>query len=220
MPVSFTEPRLPLLVVVEGENDICFLKGMSRMLHRAFPELPDLSQLANDRRITFLPTCGSNLKEWVSRLASLQKREFYVFDREMEPETTGRRQLVEFINTRPGCLATLTTKRTVENYLHPMAIQEACGIELFFDDDTNVAELLALKLMAGRGETSWRELPYKRQRRLHDKAKKILNVKAVQRMTPALLVEQDPEGEVFGWLRRIQQMVEKEDVASGRLFMR
>ena len=47
---QFTEPGLPLLVVVEGENDICFLKGMSGMLHRADPDLPDLSQLA--RRAT------------------------------------------------------------------------------------------------------------------------------------------------------------------------
>ena len=145
--------ELPLLVVVEGENDICFLKGMSRMLHRADPELPDLSQLANDRRITFLPTGGSNLSEWVSRLTCLHKREFYLFDREQEPETSARRQVIEFINTRPGCFATLTTKRTVENYLHPLAIREACGIDLVFDDDTDVAGLLALKLMARK----WRD---------------------------------------------------------------
>ncbi len=198
--------ELPLLVVVEGENDICFLKGISRMLHNADPDLPDLSHLANDRRITFLPTGGSNLNEWVARLVCLHKREVYLFDRELEPETTARRQVIEFINTRPGCYAALTTKRTVENYLHPLAIREACGIDLAFDDDTDVAGLLALKLMARRGETSWRQLPYKRQRRLHERAKKILNMKAVQQMTPTVLAQQDPDGEVVGWLRMIRQM--------------
>ena len=118
-------------------------------------------------------------------------------------------EVVDFINGRSGCFATLTTKRTVENYLHPLAIREACGIDLTFDDDTDVAGLLALKLMARRGETSWRQLPYKRQRRLHERAKKILNVNAVQRMTPALLAQQDPDGEVAGWLRMIRQMVEE-----------
>ena len=201
--------ELPLLVVVEGENDICFLKGMSRMLHRADPELPDLTQLANDRQITFLPTGGSNLNEWVSRLTCLQKREFYLFDREQEPETSARWQVIEFINTRPGCFATLTTKRTVENYLHPLAIQGAGGIDLEFNDDTDVAGSLALKLMARSGETSWRQLPYKRQRRLHERAKKILNVSAVQRMTPRFLAQKDPDGEVAGWLRMIRQMVEE-----------
>ena len=136
-------------------------------------------------------------------------REFYLFDREQEPETSARRQVIEFINARPGCFAALTTKRTVENYLHPLAIREACGIDLIFDDDTDVAGLLALKLMARRGETSWRQLPYKRQRRLHERAKKILNMKAVQQMTPALLAQQDPHGEVAGWLRMIRQMVEE-----------
>jgi hypothetical protein len=155
----------------------------------------------------FLPTGGSNLNVWVHRLASLHKREFYLFDREQEPETTERRQVIGFINTKPGCAATLTTKRTVENYLHPAAIQEACGIDLAFDDDTDVAGLLALKLMAQRGESSWRDLPYKRQRRLHEKAKKVLNMKAVQRMTPALLAERDSQDEVVGWLRTIREMI-------------
>ena len=155
------------------------------------------------------PRAAATSTEWVSRLTCLHKREFYLFDREQEPETSARRQVIEFINTRPGCFATLTTKRTVENYLHPLAIREACGIDLVFDDDTDVAGLLALKLMARSGETSWRQLPYKRQRRLHERAKKILNVNAVQRMTPALLAQQDPDGEVAGWLHMIRQMIEE-----------
>lgn len=71
--MNYAEPSLPLLVIVEGENDIQFLKGMSRILHRADPELPDLSRLERDRQLVFLPTGGSNLNVWVSRLASLHK---------------------------------------------------------------------------------------------------------------------------------------------------
>ncbi len=179
---QLAELGLPLLFVIEGENDICFLKAISKVLHRTDPDLPDLS---HERRIVFIPTGGSNLLEWVSRLATLHKREFHLFDREQEPETTNRRQVVDFINTRPSCFAALTSKRTVENYLHPLAIREVCGIDLRFDDDTDMAGLLALKLMERAGQTSWCDLPYKRQRRLHEKAKKILNMKAVQRMTPA-----------------------------------
>ena len=88
-------PDLPLLIVIEGENDIYFLKAMSAMLHRHDPTLPDL---AHEHRAIFLPTAGSNLKEWVKRIAGLGKKAFYLFDREQEPETSERRQIVETVN--------------------------------------------------------------------------------------------------------------------------
>jgi hypothetical protein len=49
------EPGLPLLIVVEGENDVRFLTAISGMLHRENAELPDLSQLTAERRAIFLP---------------------------------------------------------------------------------------------------------------------------------------------------------------------
>lgn len=136
----------------------------------------------------------------------MHKRTFYLLDREQEPETSVRRQIVEAVNTRPGCRAVMTSKRALENYLHPLAIQEVCGIELCFDDDTDVAGVLALQMMMRGGDTAWHKLPYKRQKRLHDKAKKALNIKAVQCMTPTLLAQQDRSGEVVGWLQAIGQM--------------
>ena len=96
--------ELPLLVVVEGENDICFLKGMSRMLHRADPYLPNLCELEAMRRIVFMPSCGNNLDTWANRLATLGMREFYLFDREQEPETSQRQRVADSINGRPVAL--------------------------------------------------------------------------------------------------------------------
>jgi putative ATP-dependent endonuclease of OLD family len=200
-------PGLPLLIIVEGENDVRFLTAISAMLHREITELPDLAQLTTERRAIFLPTAGNNLNEWVTRIATLNKRAFYLFDREQEPETSVK-QIVETVNNRAGCHAVLTSKRAVENYLHPVAVLEACNIDLTFDDDTDVASLLALKMMERSGETSWHQLSGKRQRRLHEKAKKMLNVKVAQRMTRALLAERDVRGEVVGWLRTIRQMIE------------
>ena len=205
---STLEPGLPLLIVVEGENDVRFLKAISAILRTDNPDLPDLARLVSERRAIFMPTGGNNLNEWVSRIATLNKRAFFLFDREKEPETSERRKIVESVNQRSSCFAIMTKKRAVENYLHPLAILEACGIELAFDDDADVASLLALKMMERSGEGSWCDLPSKRQRRLHDKAKKVLNGKAVQRMTSSLLALRDPEGEVIGWLKRIGQMIE------------
>ena len=163
MPSNSLEPGLPLLIVVEGENDIRFLKAISAILHREDADLPDLAQLTAERRANFLPTCGNNLNEWVSRVVSLRKRAFYLFDREQEPETSERQLIVEGINQRQVFRACLTSKRTVENYLHPLAILDVCGIELAFDDDADVASLLALRMMARSGESSWHNLPYTAQ---------------------------------------------------------
>jgi hypothetical protein len=205
------EPGLPLLIVVEGENDICFLKAMSAMLHRVDADLPDLTQLTAERRAVFLTTSGNNLTDWIARIASLHKRVFYLFDREQEPETTARKQALKAIADDTDCAFAMTSKRSVENYLHPLAILEACGIDFCFGDDTDVASLLALRMYTrNHGASCWDELPYKRQRRLHDKAKKILNVKAAQRMTPALLAQQDPSGEVESWLKTIDHLVNEE----------
>jgi hypothetical protein len=205
MPDFHHGPGLPLLVVVEGENDISFLKSISTKLRHENPQLPNLT---NDRRILFLPTGGGNLKDWVTRIGSLHMLAFFLFDREREPETNQRMQALQTAKLHPGCVATMTSKRAIENYLHPAAIQEACGIDLAYDHETNVSEALALQLLAQGGGTSWRALPCKRQRRLHEKAKKILNHKAVQFMTAELLAQQDPAGEMIGWLQTIRQIVE------------
>lgn len=197
---------LPLLIIVEGENDVCFLQALSAILHRHDPELPDLCHLVAQRHAVFLPTGGSNLNEWMLRVECLNLRAFHLFDREQEPETAERRKVIDAINRRPGQHATLTRKRAIENYLHPVAVLEATIVELRFDDDDDVAGLLAHQMMLRSGESCWSRLPCKRQKRLHDKAKKALNVKAAQRMTPSLLAERDPDGEFIGWLQTIRKM--------------
>jgi hypothetical protein len=116
---------------------------------------------------------------------------------------------MEAINCLTGCFASMTNKRALENYLHPLAIQEACGLELCFDDDTDLAGLLARELMMHSGASSWDQLPSIHQKRLHEKAKRILNRKAIQSMTPARLAQQDHHGEVVGWLRTIRRMTEE-----------
>jgi hypothetical protein len=99
------------------------------------------------------------------------------------------------------------SKRALENYLHPQAIQAACGIELSFDDHSDVPNLLARKLLERHDGLSWEELPFKGQHRLREKAKKLLNGKAVVHMTPELLRERDRDGEVVSWLRKVDALL-------------
>jgi putative ATP-dependent endonuclease of OLD family len=202
------EPGLPVLIVVEGVYDIHFLKAISALLSRHDGGLPDLTQLEAQQSVLLFPTGGSNLNNWVRRIACLNKREFHIYDREQEPETSERRKIIEPINTRPGCAAVLTAKRALENYLHPAAIMDACGIDLRFGDAVDVPGLLAREKLARTGGLSWTELPYRSQRRLREKAKKVLNIQSVKHMTPTLLAEQDRHAEITGWLRTIRRLVE------------
>jgi hypothetical protein len=198
-------PALRALVVVEGAHDVEFLKRISRMLSQSDPDLPDLSQLETAGVITFLVNNGASIR-FPAGLAANGPAEFHLLDRETGPTTVQRKAAVQAIKARPNCRATLTSKRAIENYLHPDAIHEACGIEIIFGDFDDVAETAANATFNQKECGSWESLSRRARRRLRDKAKRWLNRDAVDRMTPERLAERDPDGEVIGWIRTIGEL--------------
>jgi hypothetical protein len=199
---------LKLLVVVEGVHDIEFLRRISGMLHAHEPRLPDLRALEHRGALVFVPFGGSDLKLWVHRLSPLNKPEIHIYDREEPPETEVREQLAGAVNQRPGCLAVVTAKRTLENYLHPAAIREAGGVDLEFGDDDPVADLIAQRVSAReRPDEIWQELPRRTKTRRRNRVKHWLNRSAAERMTPERLAEQDPQGEVRSWLESMLRLM-------------
>ena len=208
-------PRLPVcganladisvvvLVVVEGSNDVEFLRRISRMLNQSDSEIPDLSQLELGGRLTFLTAATQQVPVAEGAFA----RQFHLYDRETPPVTDERRRLVELLNRRPNCCAVLMTKRAIENYLHPDAISEAGGVEVGFGDFDDVAEVVAHASFQSEDSPSWESLSRRARRRLRDKAKKWLNREAVDRMTPERLAERDPDDEIIGWLQTIAELV-------------
>lgn len=203
-----SEDTLKLLVIVEGVHDIEFLRRISAMLHAHEPTLPDLAAMEHRGEVVFVPSGGADLKSWSHRLAPLGKPEYHLYDREDPPETEPRRQLADSVNQRPGCRATLTLKRSMENYLHPAAIREASGMEIAFGNDDDVAVLIARKIHARECPNNvWEELPRRKQTRRRNRVKRWLNTKAVQRMTPQRLAERDPKGEVRSWLKSMMRLM-------------
>ena len=196
----------PILVVVEGGNDIEFLRRASVILKAEDEALPDLTHLERCGRIVFVPF-GGDPRNWVFRFAELGRPEFHIFDREVSPATEIRRESARIVNLRPGCHAAITSKRSLENYLHCDAVLEARGIEVQFTDDDDVADLVAercfLRQHPGGG---WGELSARARRRLRNRAKSWLNTLAVDRVTVARFAERDPVGEITGWLRIIAEM--------------
>jgi hypothetical protein len=197
-----TKFKTRVIVHVEGAHDIEFLRRMSHVLNHDDKAIPDLGTLEAEGQLEFVTSaCSSLLCAVQAKWAS--DGEFCLYDREISPTTEARIRLVSLLNRRPDCRAVLTSKRAIENYLHPEAIREVCGIEITFGDFDDVAEIVAKATFSSKDRSSWESLSRRARRRLRDKAKKWLNREAVDRMTPQRLSERDPAGEVIGWLRSI-----------------
>lgn len=199
----------PLLLVVEGVNDVEFLRRISRMLHRSDSTLPDLGVLEQDGRLVFIPFGGGNVAAWVNRLEPLGCREFHIYDREVGVETRHRISAARRVNARPSCRAFVMAKRSLENYLHPKALATATGIELQFGDNDPVAELVAKKRFTGEEPfVEWDHLPRRARKRFANQTKCWLNTRVVEAMTPELLRDRDrdPQGEVITWMQAIADM--------------
>lgn len=197
-----------LLLVVEGVNDVEFLRRISRILRRSDASLPDLEELEERGRIVFLPFGGGNVAGWATRLAPLGCRELHLYDREAGAETHYRIATAKRVNVRSNCRAFVMAKRSLENYLHPQAIEIATGVDLQFGDHDSVAELVAKERFAGEPPfIEWDKLSRRARKRLANQAKRRLNTSVVDAMTPELLNDRDPDGEVITWMQTVAAMM-------------
>ena len=195
-------------MVVEGVNDIEFLRRISLMLHANDSSLPNLAEMEQRGEVIFVPFGGGHVRAWANRLAPFGRPELHLYDHELPPETDLRKQAAAVVNDRKGCKAVITNKRCLENYLHSEAIFTAGQINVQFDDFDCVAELTARELYRQRpGETAWQLRPKRSQSRMANRAKRWLNTVAAEHMTPALLDERDPNGEIIGWMSVINKLM-------------
>jgi len=190
-----------LLILVEGRHDVSFLTGISSILHRHDPSLPDLRALEQTGEVVFVPVGGGDVIAWGGRLAPIGLPEVYILDREMPPATETRQRAASIVNQRSNCRAFVTKKRALENYLHPRCLLEARGIEVTFGDNDDVPELVARECYRpALGEPAWQALSGRARKRCRERAKRWLNQDAVARMTPERLAAQDHQGEIRSWL--------------------
>jgi hypothetical protein len=195
---------------VEGVNDTEFLRRISAILHRSDKSLPNLAELDDCGQVIFVPFGGGHVRAWSDRLAPLNLSEFHLYDHELPPETDHRQQAADCVNERSDCRAFLTRKRSLENYLHPQAIEAAGGFVISFDDFDCVAEIAAKQLyQQGVIDRPWELHSQRARSRMTNRAKRWLNTEAVSHMTTKLLRERDPEDELIGWLRIMSSMIDE-----------
>ena len=200
--------RVRVLVLVEGMHDIEFLRRISLVLREADPRLPDLAQMERNQELIFVPT-GGTPAAWSDRLSALGVPEFHLVDAETSPTTQARQQIAATINRRPQCRAFVTSHRSLENYLHPTAIDNVSWLKIEFGGTDDVPALVAQGSYEGFSPTTpWNELSPRARKRGCERAKRWLNTDAVEAMTPALLAERDPHGEITTWLATIAELAQ------------
>ncbi len=197
-----------LFLGVEGANDIEFFKSMCSMLNEHGVLALDLEALEEAGKVVFVPVGGSSLVLWRTRLAGLFRPELYFCDRDFAPPSPPKYQkFADAINEREGCQAVITSKREMENYLHPQALKRArTEVDVEYGPFDDVPEIVARGVHeASESETSWDDLSDEKREKKVSKAKKWMNREGARAMTPELLEEIDPEGEVRDWFFRIER---------------
>lgn len=199
------DKRAKVAVYVEGPHDVAFLQHASRV-HRAGD--PTLLDLESDHRVAFVPTGGGNLKHWVNKqyLANAGLTEVHIYDRDDQAAPKYGTQ-VDLINARGTAdVAFLTTKREMENYIHPQAIAaENPAVRIAPGDWDDVPALVAEQVHAASGSpTAWAALDAEKRSSKSSRAKRWLNEEAMSRATREQLIEMDPHGEIAAWLVAIR----------------
>jgi hypothetical protein len=195
----------PLLVIVEGVNDLEFFIRLSRRLRQEDLAVIDLALHQANGRLILAPIGGGDVVAWATRFSPLGCPEFQLCDRELPADEAVRRRAMDLVNARPNCRGFVTSKRALENYLH--RTQSALLAEARLSSVTPTASARCSPSI-GIGRSPKSELNRRARQRLTHRAKRWLNREAVERMTGALLASRDPDGEVRHWLRTIAELLE------------
>ena len=93
----------PLLIALEGANDMEFFVRIANRLRNDLPDVPDLAQSQASGRILLVPLGGGDAASWPDRFRALGLSEFHLYDREQQPETDVRLRAVAQVNARASC---------------------------------------------------------------------------------------------------------------------
>ncbi|MBU2912911.1 ATP-binding protein [Reichenbachiella agariperforans] len=199
--------RVKVLIYVEGNHDVNALKRYSKILNEHNSEIIDLS---TSDQVGYVITGGSALKHYIEHkhLRGLGKPEVHVYDSDVSDYITA----VNNLNAQndPNIIAFNTSKTELENYLHHEAILDAYAENGISDltlntlrDDLDIPTYLA-QCLCERNGGNWEELEPEKKKKLSSEKKKVLNTKAVDKMTIERLNERDSYTDLVTWLNAIK----------------
>ena len=186
--------RIRVFICVEGKHDITFLKTITPIIMEIDDKMPDLRC---EPQIAFIPLGGSTLKDWVAMnyLKELKIPEIHIYDRDNieNPNYKNEHDLVN--NRKDGSIAFLTSKREIENYIHPNVINQYFGISINPTNDDDVITLIYNELQMTSKPLSAKNI------------KGRLNSEAVKLMTATQLNEIDNQNEILTWFNEIYKKI-------------
>ena len=201
-----TEER-PAMILVEGIYDVEFLCRISTVLRHVDPAIPDLRTWEKAGGVIFVPFGGGDPGFWATRFAPLGLSEIHIYDRETAADSVLRFSAAAMVNRRANARAFVMSKRSIESYLHPDAIEASFRGRVTCSDDGSIVDAIADALLKRTcPELDADQLSRRGRRRLKLQIKRKLNHDVVSNMTPALLDESDPRGEVLSWLTAITEV--------------
>ena len=185
-----------------------FLRTISKILHEADNDVPDLAQEEDSGRLVFVPLGGSSLDLWISRLERFNRPEYYLIDRDVPPPGQPKyHSIAARLRARGNCTVWMTSRKELENYIHHDIIRhEYADYRGVGDAFENVPELFAQAVHeSSESESAWEDVTMDSEKlaKKVSKAKRRLNSEFVGRMTPELLSDIDANDEVRTWLREL-----------------
>lgn len=200
--------RIKVLLYLEGNHDVNALKRYSQILNAANP---DIINLTTSKAVGYVITGGSALKHYIEHkhLEGLGKPEIHIYDNDV-PEY---RAAVIRINEegKANKIAFNTSKTELENYLHHEAILEAYAenglnnLALNPIADTDDVPLIVAEQISIAVGNDWDTTTLEKQKDLASDKKKLLNTKAIEKMTVARITERGGFDEICLWLNTIKQ---------------
>lgn len=193
---------------VEGKNDIIFLTTISKILRDAGEVVLDLEKAVDENHLVFVPLGGSNLDLWVTRLKGFNRPEFYLMDRDTNPPEKPKYYVfAEKIGKRANCTAWTTSRKELENYIHPDTIRSAYPNYLAKGGEFEDVPFLFAQAVheASNSGQIWTDIvsdPEKLDKKVSN-AKRRLCTEFLAKMTPDLLTKIDDKNEIRTWLKAI-----------------
>lgn len=202
---------LKLLICVEGTSDVAFLKKVSCLIRKEYPELSDLE---SDARVAVIPLYGTNLKTWVENhyLRGTGVLELHIYDRDEDNKYKSAKDKVNSRND--GSRAMLTERLNIESYFHVCLINEVFQINLNTeqtkDKDCDVIQLVVDEVKKKQKKHEIRKKVIESSHKnWKANAKKHLHTTALDKLTLRHIEEADPDGEIKGWLTLVTCLLEK-----------
>lgn len=184
-----------LVICVEGENDVNFLKN----INQSVDELKAIIDLESED-ISILPLSGSKLVNWIDRnyLKNSNVIEFHIYDSDVRKYVELINEIVEKNDGRR--FGVNTSLMEMENYIHPILIEEHFNIDLSKYKDnwhtTDVPKTLVNLVMKHINDNEERE----------KSIKNILNSSITKKITKQHLEDLEIYEEVKSWFEKISKL--------------